>query len=173
MRGHSLCGKPGKTWSGSRRHEGGTAVTHLPWMPNNPGLLWPEAEREAVKIWGWLGVNGSPVTSSESPDGSCPCQDREQQGGQEKAPTYWSCTQCHGTCPCTQASSAPTRRVGLQVHPWPRGTSANFRPQPHYNFPLVRHPPLPTISRSDLPPIPSLMVLPQESPSTGRTPPCL
>lgn len=54
------------------------AVTHLPWMPNNPGLLWPEAEREAVKIWGWLGVNGSPVTSSESPDGSCPCPDREQ-----------------------------------------------------------------------------------------------
>lgn len=65
-----------------------------------------------------------------------------------------ACTQCHGTCPCTQASSAPTRRAGLQVHPWPRGTSANFRPQPHYNFPLVRHPPLPTISRSDLPPHP-------------------
>lgn len=136
------------------------AVTHLPWMPNNPGLLWPEAEREAVKIWGWLGVNGSPVTSSESPDGSCPCPDREQH-----VPSAMG--------------HARARRPALplhgerDIHPWPRGTSANFRPQPHYNFPLVRHPPLPTISRSDLPSIPSLMVLPQESPSTGRTLPCL
>lgn len=42
--GHSLCGKTGKTWSGSRRREGETAVTHLPWIPNDPGFLWPEAE---------------------------------------------------------------------------------------------------------------------------------
>lgn len=81
--GHSLCGKTGKTWSDSRRHEGGTAVTHLPGYPIIQGYSDQRQKERLSRSRGGLGVNGSPVTSSESPDGSCPCPDREQRGDRE------------------------------------------------------------------------------------------
>lgn len=113
------------------------------------------------KTWGWIW--GLWVTSSGHAAGPCPSQ-MGSSGEQGVAPPLMILHPGPRDAHVHACQLCPQRNLGLQAHPWPRGISAHL----YLSSPVIG----PTASYLlSLPP--SLLVLPQDSPATGRPPPVL